>query len=853
MRKRICLLLLLTLYLMPGHAVLEEKNLTQSLEVLRVELSSTYTELKGNLEFLRKSSERQHERMISTMQRSNEIALMLYSQNYNYTFNLAYACHEATQQYHDFTSEVMPYDKIVGWMDVEIQRYNRLMYSLQEIPPSLIHQPRPGGHRPRPGMKSPNKKQPFTLDKKGLENRRVCLGYSKAILKEYRELRSSLSEDSEHYERIQKRLKADYDYAQSRYKSIQKSIFINGEYSYFSILAHPKLFLSQAAREVSSKYGDTAFTHRNVKSEWRGPIVMGLLFFVLFYLIIAFALSNVIVRVLMKKVTKFRDDNVRLKMNCIIAAGSLILFAVALMVVRVSMHHSFIIMASQLLVNFAWLIAIILISLIIRLQGRQINHALKVYQPIIWLGFVVIAFRIIFIPNTLVNLIFPPLLLLFTVWQGVILKVEYKKLPASDCIYSWVTLALMAGSFIMAWSGYVLLSVQTFIWWLIQLTLIQTITCFYDWVRNREELYLKKKLEAKSVEIIHGILKRNYRHIQYTWFIDLIGMVLIPFALIFSLLFAVYYSAEVFDLTEICKTAFMAPFVSVNGICRCSVFVLILVICLFFIFNYLCYAVKGTYLFLAQRHLKKKNKGVSVASNQTNLSLFNNLVSILFWGAYALIVLSMLHVPKSGLSIVTAGLATGVGFAMKDLIENFFYGLSLMTGRLRTGDWIECDGVRGIVDSITYQSTQIFTPEGEVIAFLNSTLFNKNFKNLTKNHLYEMSKIKVGVAYGSDINKVRQLLINAVKSQMKKGKSGRDILNPKKGVTVLVSNFGDNSIDLLVIYWSLVEEKVVFDCLVKEAIYNKLNESHVEIPFPQCDVHFRNGLITNMEQQENNK
>ena len=62
-----------------------------------------------------------------------------------------------------------------------------------------------------------------------------------------------------------------------------------------------------------------------------------------------------------------------------------------------------------------------------------------------------------------------------------------------------------------------------------------------------------------------------------------------------------------------------------------------------------------------------------------------------------------------------------------------------MTGRVRVGDWIECDGIRGKVESVTYQSTQVLTNDGCIIAFLNSSLFNKNFKNLTCNHGYELT------------------------------------------------------------------------------------------------------------------
>ena len=200
----------------------------------------------------------------------------------------------------------------------------------------------------------------------------------------------------------------------------------------------------------------------------------------------------------------------------------------------------------------------------------------------------------------------------------------------------------------------------------------------------------------------------------------------------------------------------------------------------------------------------------------------------------------ILEIPKDGIKVVSAGLATGMGFAMKDLLENFFYGISLMTGRLRVGDYIECDGVQGKVDSITYQSTQIAALDGSVIAFLNSSLFSKNFKNLTRNHQYELIKIPVGVAYGTDITKVRKLLLDGLRPLATKTEDGRDIVDPAKGINVVFADFGASSVDLFVTQWLLVDQKISYQAKAKEAIYNILNENHIEIPFPQQDIYIRN-------------
>ena len=141
------------------------------------------------------------------------------------------------------------------------------------------------------------------------------------------------------------------------------------------------------------------------------------------------------------------------------------------------------------------------------------------------------------------------------------------------------------------------------------------------------------------------------------------------------------------------------------------------------------------------------------------------------------------------------------------------------------------------MDSITYQSTQVLTADGCVIAFLNSSLFSKNFKNITRNHSYEMVKIPVGIAYGSNVDEVRKMLIKAVMDLEEKSADGRDIIDLDKPVSVVFDDFGDNSVNLFVTYWVLVEEKFGKTGQIKEAIYNTLNAHNIEIPFPQRDIH----------------
>ena len=160
-----------------------------------------------------------------------------------------------------------------------------------------------------------------------------------------------------------------------------------------------------------------------------------------------------------------------------------------------------------------------------------------------------------------------------------------------------------------------------------------------------------------------------------------------------------------------------------------------------------------------------------------------------------------------------------------------------MTGRVRVGDYIECDGVRGRVDSITYQSTQIITLDGCVIAFLNTSLFNKNFKNLTRNHGFEFTKLSVGVAYGTDIEKVRELLKESLMKLYDYEHNGLPSVDKDKGIGVFLNEFGNSSVELYVTIWASVEDKFRITGVAKEIIYQTLRENNIEIPFPQRTVH----------------
>ena len=123
LKRMACLWVMLCVSLSAG-AVLKEKNLNSTLSVLRAELETTFNEQRKNMVRYTVYAETQHKQMISLMQRSDQVALMLYSQKQDFTFDMTYACHEATEMYREFTQRSVPYNIIMTRMSSEIKRYD---------------------------------------------------------------------------------------------------------------------------------------------------------------------------------------------------------------------------------------------------------------------------------------------------------------------------------------------------------------------------------------------------------------------------------------------------------------------------------------------------------------------------------------------------------------------------------------------------------------------------------------------------------------------------------------------------------------------------------------------------------
>ena len=765
-------------FVLPSNAVLKEANLDTTLYMLRTELTNYHIDLEKQNQAAKAQQLAVIQELISIVKQADQNSIMLYSQRNGYIFDMTYACHEATEQFKKFKSKAVPFRQMIKKNNVEVARFDSLINYLY-------------------GMNT------MFLSEEAQVNRNVDLTLAVNIRRQLVEKQKQLQAYVQAYDRTDRKLQALNDYANRRYADIQNSIFNNGGDNYLRILRNISMNYKEAKTSVTEKYKPVP----GMMSQWDVRIIFILFGIIIFWGLISIFLNLFTIRIVITQLMKHgmfenRKESFMAKRPCLIMAMTVVTFAFILGIVRMAVTQNFVIMASQLLVEYSWLVGVILVSILLRVDNDKIKNTFRIYSPLMLVGFIVIVFRIILIPNDLVNLIFPPVLLLCALWQWNVIGRKHNQVLRTDKTYAFISLAVFGVSTIFAWTGFTLLAVQLIIWWTMQLTCVLTITCCEGWL----SVYAKRKKLADKA-------------ITDKWLYRFIYKVLLPISGVLSFIISIYWAADVFNMSDTTWEIFNKDYIKTSNF-TASLFSISEVACLYFLFNY----INITSVDFMRHHFEKADP----ASAASKIVMFKNVMQVIIWGIWLMIALNVFQVGKSWLLAIFAGLSTGLGFASKDILENIYYGVSLMMGRVKVGDYIICDGTRGKVSSISYTSTMLEATDGSVIAFQNSQLFSKNYKNMTKNHGYELDILEVGIAYGSNVKEVKQILIDALMKL--------DCIYQDKGVKVLLKSFDDSCITLKIVVWVNVLTQAIDDATIMECIYDTLNDHNIEIPFPQREI-----------------
>lgn len=206
------------------------------------------------------------------------------------------------------------------------------------------------------------------------------------------------------------------------------------------------------------------------------------------------------------------------------------------------------------------------------------------------------------------------------------------------------------------------------------------------------------------------------------------------------------------------------------------------------------------------------------------------------WFVYFLICLKLVGIQITWLMASSAALMVGVGLGLQNVFNDFVSGIILLfEGTVDPEDIITVDGMVGKVKKVGIRTSQIITRNNITIVVPNHKLTEDSVINWSHMHEDPRYSVKVGVAYGSDTEKVMELLVQSAVSHSKVSK--------KREPFARFIRFGDSSLDFELFFWS--EEIFLIEDVQSQIRLNvdkAFRQSNISVPFPQRDLHIKSEL-----------
>ncbi len=245
-------------------------------------------------------------------------------------------------------------------------------------------------------------------------------------------------------------------------------------------------------------------------------------------------------------------------------------------------------------------------------------------------------------------------------------------------------------------------------------------------------------------------------------------------------------------------------------------------------------ALTGLIAWAARRLIERAGSGLRFRTALVEVA--GMLAAALAW-VLGLLVAATIAFPSVTPADVLTALGLGsiaIGFAFKDIFENFFAGiLILLREPFKLGDHVECQEIEGAVERISVRDTHVRQTDGQLVVVPNAKLF-QNPVRVRTNLTFRRVKIICGIAYGEDADRARDVIHDAVIAV----DSVRDDI---RDVQVFAHDFGASSVDFEVAWWTgsrPVDIRASRDEVVR-AVKRALDAAGIEIPFPQRTVWMR--------------
>ncbi|MQP52602.1 MULTISPECIES: mechanosensitive ion channel family protein [unclassified Flavobacterium] len=216
---------------------------------------------------------------------------------------------------------------------------------------------------------------------------------------------------------------------------------------------------------------------------------------------------------------------------------------------------------------------------------------------------------------------------------------------------------------------------------------------------------------------------------------------------------------------------------------------------------------------------------------------FISVFQFIKYVVYVLVFMFTMHSCGVNMSVfltASAALFVGIGFALQTFFQDLISGILIILDQsLHVGDIIEVDGKVGEVKEIKLRTTRVVTRNDRVMVIPNHKFMIETLFNWTQNNTTNREQVSVGVAYGSDVNLVKRLLIEAARET-------EGVIEPES-ITVLFEDFADSSLNFSVYFYvanGMKSPRIQSDIRFKIDESFKINK--VAIPFPQRDIRIIN-------------
>ncbi|MDG5492401.1 mechanosensitive ion channel family protein [Psychroserpens sp. SPM9] len=213
---------------------------------------------------------------------------------------------------------------------------------------------------------------------------------------------------------------------------------------------------------------------------------------------------------------------------------------------------------------------------------------------------------------------------------------------------------------------------------------------------------------------------------------------------------------------------------------------------------------------------------------------FNVVFGYFRWLIYVIILLITLHsvgVNVTAVFAASAALMIGIGLALQTLFQDIISGVFILIDQsVHVGDIIEIEGKVGRVEEIKLRTTRAVTIDNKVLVIPNHLYLTNSLYNWTQNGTLTRESVEVGVAYGSDVQLVKKLLLQAASTHP-------DVISSPEP-SVVFTNFGDSSLNFKLVFTLADSFKAQFPKSdIRFEIDKLFREHNVTIPFPQRDIH----------------